>query len=495
MTKFTVDLKAIEDMRAYQRSLSFVLVKAVKDALDKNVVIQHSLGKGVFCKLEGVNEVTDEMISKIDSEIRKTIDKDFEFEKIVVNKEDAIDMFNEYKMHDKAKLIQYKTTSVVELYRLDWFVDHFDGNVFERTSQLSDYRLVKHADGFIMQIPDIYSGNEMPAEDAIQEKVGKVMEEHEKWGEILEVGTVAELNDKVAAGKTDEIIRVAEILHDQKLSSIAKQIDGRGSVKLVLIAGPSSSGKTTFSKKLSDHLRVLGYRPFPISLDDYFVDRENTPVDEDGKLDFECLEAVDVKLFNEHLTKLLAGEEVEIPTFNFKFGKREFNGHKIKLEENDVLVVEGIHGLNEKLTASIAKENKFKIYISALTQLNLDNHNRIHTTNTRLLRRMVRDNKYRGHGAEKTLEMWASVRKGEEKNIFPHQESADAIFNSSLVYEISVLKQFAEPLFLNIDKDSPYYDKAKSMIEFLDYFQVINTESIPLTSLIREFVGGSIYRD
>jgi len=489
-----INLEKIENMRSYQRSLTFVLIKAVKDELDKHIKVVHSLNKGVFCKIDDVAEVTEEQLAKITEKIKAIIKEDLKFERSTVSKEEAIDMFNQFKMYEKANLLKYVTTNLVQLYKLDWFIDYFDGDLLNSTGELSEFKLVKHADGFVLQVYDIYNDDTLP-ESQKQEKLTSIMAEHEKWGEILNVATVSELNDKIANGKSEEIIRIAEILHDQKLSKIAHKIDDRGGVKLVLIAGPSSSGKTTFSKRLSDHLTVLGYRPYPISLDDYFVDRDHTPRDAEGNYDFECIEAVDVKLFNENLTDLIAGKEVEIPTFNFQTGQREYNGHKVQLEANDVLVVEGIHGLNEKLTESIAKDDKFKIYISALTQLNLDRHNRVHTTDVRLLRRIVRDSKYRGHGAERTLEMWASVRNGEEKNIFPHQEAADIMFNSALVYETSVLKQFALPLLLNIGKDSDYYGKAKSMIEFLDYFKVFNTEVIPQTSLIREFIGGSIYRD
>ena len=360
------------------------------------------------------------------------------------------------------------------------------------TKHLPLFTLIPYAHGFIIQFPSEKDPRYI-AEFKPQPKLSGVFRESEKWARIMGVDIVASLNDTICKGKTDDLIKISEALHEKKIAEISDKIVAKEKVKLVLIAGPSSSGKTTFAQRLCVQLRVNGIRPHMISIDDYFVNRAFTPIDELGQPDFEALEAIDTKLFNQHMTQLIQGEEVEIPSFNFVTGERQYKGHKIKLEQEDVLVIEGIHGLNEKLSYAVPKENKFKVYVSCLTQLNIDHHNRIPTTDTRLIRRMVRDNQYRGIAPERTIELWASVRRGENKNIFPFQEEADVMFNSVLIYELSVLKQKAEPLLFSIQRTSPYYREAKRMLRFLEYFLTIDTSNIPTNSILREFVGGSSF--
>ena len=325
-------------------------------------------------------------------------------------------------------------------------------------------------------------------------KLSKIFNESEKWARIMEVDTVGALNNTISEGSVRDLILISEALHEKKIAQIADQITARKEdIGVILVAGPSSSGKTTFAQRLAIQLRVSGMKPHAISVDDYFVNREFTPIDEDGKLDFESIEAIDIKLFNQHMLALLDGQEVEIPSFNFITGSREYKGNTLQLDTNDILIVEGIHGLNEKLSSAVPRENKFKIYISCLTQLNVDYHNRISTTDTRLMRRMIRDYEHRGMTPERTIELWPMVRRGEQKNIFPFQEEADVMFNSALIYELAALKQYAEPLLFQVDRSSPYFPEAKRMLKFLEYFLGIGTEDIPANSIVREFVGGSCF--
>ena len=395
-------------------------------------------------------------------------------------------------MPDKEALFKYRRTSTVNLYELDGIKNYFYGYMMPNTKEVRLFKLIPYAHGFILLFPNEQNPVEL-AHFVPQPKLSHVFKESENWARILDVDIVASLNNLITEGKLPDLIRVSEALHEKKIAQIADSISQHSKVRLVLIAGPSSSGKTTFAQRLCIQLRVNGLKPHVISIDDYFVDRENTPRDEYGEYDFEALEAIDIKLFNEHMARLIAGETVEIPRFNFKTGKREYKGHTITLEEEDVLVIEGIHGLNEKLSYAIPKENKFKVYVSCLTQLNVDYHNRIPTTDTRLIRRMVRDYQYRGLSAEQTLAQWASVRRGENKNIFPFQEEADVMFNTVLLYELAVLKNKAEPLLFGIDRRSPYYSEAKRLLKFLEYFLAAGTEGIPYNSIIREFVGGSCF--
>lgn len=487
-----IDLTSADGMRIYQRSLSFLLFYAVRKIIENgNVIIHHSMGSGFFCELIGVDDITEELLNKIENKMKEVVKQDLLFNKMSIPLDEAMKIFEENGMDDKRNLFKYRRSSMVNLYELGGIKNYFYGYMVPSTGFLKHFGLIMHGSGFILQFPTIKEPAKVP-EFVPSPKLAQIFQEYKNWGKILRVDTVGALNDVIANQGIGSLIRISEALHEKKIAQIADMITERGdSIAVVLIAGPSSSGKTTFAQRLSIQLRVNGMRPHTISIDDYFVNREFTPRDENGEYDFESLESIDVELFNNDLKKLINGELVEIPSFNFKTGKREYKGRKIKMEKSDILIIEGIHGLNERLTRDIPKENKFKIYISALTQLNVDDHNRIPTTDTRLLRRIVRDNQYRGTSAERTIELWPSVRRGEEKNIFPYQEEADVMFNSALIYELSILKQYAEPLLFRIEPQSPCYSEAKRLFKFLDYFLGVSSESVPQNSIIREFIGGS----
>lgn len=396
-------------------------------------------------------------------------------------------------MYDKEKLFRFRRVSKTNIYNLGGFEDYFYGYMPETTEILRYFDFQPYRDGFLLIVPKRAQPN-VVVPFAPREKLFATLQEANQWGRCMEIDTVGSLNEALAAGELNDLVLVQEALQEKKIAEIAERIHEREGVKFIMIAGPSSSGKTTFSHRLSIQLRALGMRPHPIAVDDYFVDRENTPKDENGDYNFECLEAIDIEQFNADMLALLRGEEVELPTFNFKIGKREYKGNKKKLGPEDVLVIEGIHGLNDKLSHALPRENKFKIYISALTEINIDEHNRIPTTDGRLLRRIVRDARTRGASAERTITMWPSVRRGEEENIFPFQEECDVMFNSALIYELSVLKQYAEPLLFNVPATSPAYNEAKRLLKFLDYFLGASCENIPQNSILREFVGGSCFK-
>ncbi len=465
---------------------------------DARVVIEHSLSKSIYGEIHFPRELNEQDIDAVKEKMIEIVQRDMEIEKIKISKEEALKIFESYEMSDKLRLLKYIDIPYINLYRCGDLYDYFYGPMVPSTGYLKLFDLKYYKPGFILMYPhedDIY--NIKPFKDL--PKLARVFKETEDWAKILDVADVGALNDAVKSEDINELILVAEGLHEKKIANIADKIyENKEKIKIVLIAGPSSSGKTTFSKRLAVQLRVLGLKPKAISLDDYFVDREFTPLDEKGNYDFERLESLDIDLFNKHLTALLAGREVELPVFNFITGKRESLGIKYKMDNRSILVIEGIHGLNETLTSSISKENKYKIYVSALTQLNIDDHNRISTTDVRLLRRIVRDNRYRGKNAEATLLSWESVRNGEEKNIFPYQEEADIMFNSTLVYEMCILKKFAQPLLKEIPADSPAYLEANRLLSFLNYFidvkdDVVNNV-IPNNSILKEFIGGSCFR-
>jgi len=420
------------------------------------------------------------------------IKADIPIRRIAFSKARAVEIFMEYDMQDKVKLLKYVSAEEIKLYELDGRYDYFYGPMAYSTGVLKTFDLIYYEPGFILRYPTSDAPDKIP-KFYKHEKLAKVFYEAAQWGEILGVGSVGALNDEVVNGDIVDLIRVAEALHEKKIAYIADMIHKRGNVKLVLIAGPSSSGKTTFSRRLGIQLRVNGLIPIFISLDDYFLNREITPRDEHGDYDFESIYALDLELFNKDLELLLQGEETEIPSFNFRTGKREWLGNKIKIPENGVMIVEGIHGLNEILTSSISKDSKFKIYISPLTQLNLDDHNRISTTDVRMTRRIVRDYLSRGYGVEETLKMWPSIKRGEEKNIFVFQEQADAMFNSSSVYELCVLKKFALAELSKIGEESPVYFQASRLRSFLNFFKDVDKDLVPDNSIIREFTGGSCF--
>ena len=483
----------------YRRSVVFMMLyafyKAAPQISPKDINVKYSLSNGYYCDItaEGF-EVTESLLEQIEAIMKETVAKDLPIVKTVLPKDEAIECFQSYGMTDKAKLFKYRRGSTVNVYELDGYRDYFFGYMAPTTKLLGQFAIHPYNQGFVLQMP-VKTAPEVVPEFKPQEKLFGVLKESAEWATILNAKSVGSLNDVIAAGRMNELMLVQEALHEQKIAEIARRIAADRSKKFVMIAGPSSSGKTTFSHRLSIQLMACGLKPHPIGVDDYFVERSQTPVDANGKINFEDLHAIDIELFNHDMNALLAGEEVELPKFNFITGSKEYGkGNVRKMGPEDILVIEGIHCLNDELSYSLPKESKFKIYISALTQLNVDEHNRVATTDGRLIRRMVRDARTRGASAQRTLSMWDSVRKGEEKNIFPFQEQADAMFNSALVYELAILKPFAEPILFAIGKEEPEYQEAKRLLKFLDYFLAVGTENIPSNSILREFVGGGCFK-
>ena len=482
--------------KTYQRSLSLLLVKAVYHVggYDKirHVMLHFSAGSGLFYTVDGDITLDQAFLCEVKAYMHEQVEKAVPIYKRSVDTHEARERFRLHGMTDKDRLFRYRRVSRVNLYSLGDFEDYYYGFMTYDTSYLKYFELYLYEDGFVLQMPKRKEPETVPAAN-LSPKVFQVQRESEHWGEQMGISTVADLNERITKGNIQQMMLIAEALQEQKIAKIAEQIAGKKQIKFVLIAGPSSSGKTTFCNRLSIQLSAHGLTPHPISLDNYYVNRVDTPRDENGDYDFECLEALDVGLLNRDMTALLNGERVELPYFNFKTGKREYKGNFIQMKETDVLVLEGIHGLNEKLTWSLPAECKFRIYISALTQINVDEHNRIPTTDGRLIRRMVRDSRTRATSARETIAMWPSVRRGEERNIFPNQEKADVMFNSALVYELSVLKLYAEPLLFQIEEGEPEYQEAKRLLKFLDYFVGVPIEDIPKNSILREFVGGSCF--
>ncbi len=490
-----LDLTSEDGIRIYQRSLSFVFIRATMEIFyGCRVKVHHSLSKGLYCEFDYNRTLSTEDIEQIRRRMQDIIDRDEPFLKETVSTEVAAKLFNQHGMEAKEKLMKYRRHEYIHLYNLGWLRDYFYGYMVPSTGYLKIFGLIPYDKGVILQHPTKYSPDRLP-EFEEHPQLAKIYAEAEEWHHILDISYVANLNERIESNRHGELIQVAEALHEKKVAQIADRITAKGA-RVVLIAGPSSSGKTTFAHRLMVQLRVNGMRPITLSTDDYFVDREKTPLDEDGNFDFESIDSVNVEQFNEILTRLLDGEAVSMPVFNFKVGKQEFPGKFLQIGPDQPIIIEGIHGLNDRLTAMIPKSQKFKIYISALTSLNVDDHNRIPTTDTRLIRRIVRDSKYRGHSAKRTISMWPSVRRGEERNIFPFQESSDAMFNSALPYELAVLKRYADPLLREIGEDEPEYAEAKRLLKFLHYFLVIEDESLILqTSILKEFIGGSCFHD
>ena len=483
--------------KTYKRSMCLMMVKAIHDICGHDdsckVRIDFSVDKGYYCTVAGNVEVNEDFLARVKNRMLEMVDAKMPIEKRSVHTDEAIALFKQHGMHDKERLFEYRRVSKVNIYSMNEFEDYYYGYMVPDASYLPYFELYLYGEGFVIQMPESENPTVVPPFRPRQ-KLFQVLNESSKWGDMLGIQTVADLNEAVTKGNLQETILVQEALQEKRIGDIARMIVDREDVKFILIAGPSSSGKTTFSHRLSIQLRAHGMIPHPIAVDNYFVNRENTPKDKDGNYNYECLEAIDVEQFNKDLTDLLEGKEVALPIFNFKTGRREYNGQTKKLGEHDVLVIEGIHCLNDALTYQLPKENKFKIYISALTQLNIDEHNRIPTTDGRLLRRMVRDARTRGTSARKTISMWASVRRGEEENIFPYQEEADVMFNSALIYELAVLKQYAEPVLFGIEKDCEEYIEAKRLLKFLDYFVGIGSEHVPTNSLLKEFIGGGCFQ-
>jgi uridine kinase len=483
--------------RAYQRSAVLLLLKAFYDTVDaekiETVRVDFSLGDGLYIAPKGDFTVDENLARTVGDRMRELAEAGLPIEKGSLHLDEAIARFHRHGMYDKERLFHYRRVSRVNVYRIDGFEDYYYGYMVPDAGYIRWFELVPYQDGLLLMLPTQKNPRQV-GEIPKREKLFRTLQESTRWGETLRVSTVGALNDRIAAGGMNELILMQEALMEKKLGDIAELIASRPDKKVVMIAGPSSSGKTTFSHRLSVQLRAKGLIPHPIEVDNYFKERIYTPKDENGEYDFECLGAMDVELFNRDMTDLLAGKEVELPTYNFVTGKREYNGNKLQLGSGEILVIEGIHCLNEQLSYSLPKENKFKIYISALTQLNIDEHNRIPTTDGRLIRRLVRDAKKRGSSAQNTIKMWPSVRRGEEANIFPYQEDADVIFNSALVYELAVLKQYAEPLLFGVPRDSEEYIEAKRLLKFLDYFLGVSSEDIPKNSILREFIGGSCFK-
>lgn len=482
--------------QAYKRSATLLMLKAFYDVVGnrkvEKVCVEYSISKGFYCRAFGDFTLNQDLLDKVKVRMKELVEADEPIKKRVIKTDKAIDLFRRHKMYDKEKLFRFRRVSTVNIYSLCGYEDYFYGYMVPSTGYLQYFDLFFYDEGFVLQLPSMKQPAVVP-EFKPQTKLFQVQKESGRWGEMLELDTVGSLNEQIANNKINDIILVQEALQEKKISQIAQMIADRQNVKFVMIAGPSSSGKTTFSHRLSIQLRALGLKPHPIAVDDYFLDRIHTPRDEQGNYNFEILEALDVKQFNQDMLDLASGKEVKMPTFNFITGEREYKGKTLQLEEDDILVIEGIHGLNDGLSYSLPKESKFKIYISALTQLNIDEHNRIPTTDGRLIRRIVRDARTRGTSAKETIARWQSVRNGEENHIFPFQEEADVMFNSALIYELSVLKQYAEPLLFGIDKKEPEYMEAKRLLKFLDYFLGVNSEDLPKNSLIREFIGGSVF--
>lgn len=482
--------------KTYKRSMCFMLVKAIYDVAGKGAVskvrIHFSVSRGYYCTVEGNVTVNQEFLNQVTVRMEEMIAENMPIGKRSVHTDEAVALFRKHGMYDKEKLFNYRRVSRVNIYNMNEFEDYYYGYMVPSAGYLKYFKLFLYDEGFVIQMPVKSSPKSIPKFEP-QTKLFGVLKESTKWGDLLGIETVGALNDRITKGALREVVLVQEAMQEKRIAEIAGEIASRPEVKFVLIAGPSSSGKTTFSHRLSIQLRANGLVPHPIAVDNYFVEREENPRDENGNYDFECLGAVDIGLFNTQMQELLAGKEVVIPTFNFLKGSKEYNSKPKKLGENDVLVFEGIHCLNPKLTESLSNENKYKIYISALTQLNVDEHNQIPTTDGRLLRRIVRDARTRGSSAKRTIGMWPSVRRGEEQNIFPYQEEADVMFNSALIYELAVLKPYVEALLFGIEHDCPEYVEAKRLLKFLDYFVGIGSENVPMNSLLREFIGGGCF--
>lgn len=488
-----IDGTRADGSRIYVRGLTFIMTKAFEDLYpDMRIVVNYALGHSLYCETANGEKISEEVIENVKNKMNEIINEDILFVKSELPVEDAKKLYARSHRFDKIGVIENRMKTHVSLYSCGRTVNYFYGVMPLSTGYMKYYDLIPYENGALL----VYPRRSNPTGiEKIRDtkKLYATFSEYDKLHKVLGVQNIAELNTWIKEGRAPELIRISEALHEKKIAQIADMIASDKKKKLILIAGPSSSGKTTFAQRLGIQLRVNGINAVALSMDNYFVNRKDNPVDENGNYDFECLEAIDLKLFNEQLSALLNGEEVEVPTFDFATGERKYLGNKAKLGDNEVLIVEGIHGLNEKLTEAIPRENKFKIYISALTALNIDDYNRVSTADSRLLRRTLRDSMFRSHPAIATLKMWHSVRAGEEKYIFPFQEDADVMFNSSLVYEAAVIKGFLEPVLAAVDRNEPEYAEAKRLYEFLGYFLPINVNDIPTTSILREFIGGGCF--
>lgn len=493
-----LDITSSSGMRTYVRSLFFILVKAVEELYPQgSISLEHPISKGYFCKLHIDRTIGLDDVQRIKQKMQEIIAADIPYTRTESHTEEVVRLFEKRGMMDKARLLDTYGQLYSYYYQLGDTVDCYYSSLVPSTGYIRLFDIVKYYDGLLLRIPS--RENPTKLEEVVkQEKMLEVFQEYHRWNQILGISTVGDLNVACNEGHATDLINVSEALQEKKIAQIADEITHRNQdgkrVKLVLISGPSSSGKTTFSKRLSIQLMTNGLKPYPISLDDYFVNRNDTPLDENGKHDFESLYAVDLPFFEEQLTTLLNGGEVELPRYNFTTGKREMSGKKLRIDEHMILIIEGIHALNPALTPHIPNENKYKVYVSALTTILLDNHNYIPTTDNRLLRRIIRDYKYRSYSAEETIARWPSVRAGEEKWIFPYQENADAMFNSALLFELAVLKDYVEPVLRKVPNRCPEYSEAHRLLRFLNYFVSVQDKELPPTSLLREFLGGSSFQ-
>lgn len=492
------DIRSSSGMRTYVRSLCFVLCKAVEDLYPNgSIVLEHPVSKGYYCRLQLDRTIGLDDVMRVKQRMKEIIAENLPFERFEKHTTEVVELFRQKGMMDKVRLLETSGNLYSYYYTLGDTLDYYYGSLLPSTGYLHLFDLVKYYDGLLLQVPNREHPDKLE-EVLKQEKLLEVFKEHRNWNQILGVGTVGDFNKACNEGYATELINVSEALQEKRISQIADEIFRRGKngrpVKLILISGPSSSGKTTFSKRLSVQLMANGLKPYPISLDDYFVDRVDTPKDENGNYDYESLYALDLDYFNRDLQALLNGEEVELPRFNFTTGIREMSGNRLKLDEHMILILEGIHALNPELTPQIPADSKFKIYVSALTTILLDNHNYIPTTDNRLLRRIIRDFQYRGYSAEETISRWPSVRAGEEKWIFPFQENADVMFNSALLFELAIIKDYAEPILRKVPNNRPEYSEAYRLRKFLEYFVPLQDKELPPTSLLREFLGGSSFR-
>lgn len=490
-----IDLRNSDGIRIYQRSLTFVLIKAVNDLFpERKFELHHSLSnQGLYCEIIGNGPLKQKEILLIEMKMREITEASIPFIKKVIPKELAREKFEREGRIDRYKAIEHRLKSEVTIYECGGFEDYFYGYMAPDTGYVKKFKLISYNPGLILMHPQKNDPDTIPDFEE-QKQLFNIFEEYKNWGRILEIENIGALNDMVVNGKINEVIRISEALHEKKYANVADLIsNSKPRKKVVFISGPSSSGKTTSAKRLSIQLKINGLKPVAISIDDYYLPKSQIPLGEDGKPDLEAVEAFDVELFREHILKIVNEEEISVPIYDFKIGGRLPESRKITAEDNQVVIVEGIHGLNDKLTKSVPDYLKFGVYISALTSMNIDDHNRVPSTDTRLLRRIVRDNQYRGASALDTLRMWPSVRNGEKKYIFPFQEQADAMLNSFLIYEWGVLKKFAEPLLKEIDRSYPEYSEAKRLLELLSYFLPVEYGEIPVTSILREFIGGSCY--
>ena len=493
-----LDIQSSSGMRTYVRSLIFILSKAVEDLYPNgNIVLEHQVSNGYYCQLKLDRTIGLDDVIRIKQRMKEIIAEDLPFKRFEKHTHEVVELFRNKGMTDKVRLLETSGYLYSYYYTLGETIDYYYGSLLPSTGYIHLFDIVKYYDGLLLQVP--CRSNPQKLEEVLkQEKMLEVLKEHRRWNQILGIGTVGDFNTACNQGYATELINVSEALQEKRISQIADEIFNRGQkgtpVKLILISGPSSSGKTTFSKRLSVQLMANGLKPYPISLDDYFVNREETPKDETGNYDYESLYALDLDFFNTQIQALLAGKEVELPRFNFTTGKREMSGNHLKIDEHMILILEGIHALNPQLVPHIPTEHQFKIYVSALTTILLDNHNYIPTADNRLLRRIIRDYKYRGYSAEETINRWPSVRAGEEKWIFPFQENADVMFNSALLFELAIIKDYAEPILRKVPNNRPEYSEAYRLRKFLDYFVPLQDKELPPTSLLREFLGGSSFR-